>query len=181
MEKSALRKKILSHRKKYYLKNLSISSNKLLNFLEKKNLKSKNIGCYYPFNYEFNILNIIETLEKKNYIISLPRVNKNGKMDFFHWSLNDPLKINRYGIPETFSKKKIFPKILLIPLVGFDNQLNRLGYGGGYYDRYISKVQQKEYIIKIGIGFSFQKVKNISINKYDKKLDYIITENNFIE
>ncbi len=181
MEKIAIRKKILSQRKKYYLKNLSISSNKFLSFLKKKNLKFKTIGCYYPFNYEFNILNIIEILEKKNYTISLPKVSKNGKMDFFHWSLKDPLRINKYGIPETISEKKIFPKILLIPLVGFDNQLNRLGYGGGYYDRYITKVQQNEHLIKIGIGFSFQKVKNLPINKYDQKLDFIITENNFIE
>ena len=82
---------------------------------------------------------------------------------------------------ESYDTSDIFPKILLIPLVGFDNQLNRLGYGGGYYDRYITKVQQNEHLIKIGIGFSFQKVKNLPINKYDKKLDFIITENNFIE
>ena len=53
------------------------------------------------------------------------------------------LKINKYGIPETISKKKVYPNILLIPLVAFDSQLNRLGYGGGYYDRYLSKVQNK--------------------------------------
>ena len=119
-------------------------------------------------------------LENKNYIISLPKISKNGKMDFFQWSFNDPLKINRYGIPETVSKKKIFPEILLIPLLAFDNQYNRLGYGGGYYDRYIAKSQETRAMIKIGIGFSFQKVENLPANKYDKKLDYIITENYFI-
>ena len=102
-------------------------------------------------------------------------------MDFFQWSFKEPLKINKYGIPETTSNKKIFPNILLIPLVGFDNQLNRLGYGGGYYDRYLSKVQDYNKIIKIGIGFSFQKVKNLPTNKYDKKLDCIITEKKIIE
>ena len=102
-------------------------------------------------------------------------------MDFFTWSFKEPLKINKYGIPETSSNKKIYPNILLIPLVGFDDQLNRLGYGGGYYDRYLSKVQDKHRIIKIGVGFSFQKIKNILINKYDKKLDCIITEREIIE
>jgi 5-formyltetrahydrofolate cyclo-ligase len=72
------------------------------------------------------------------------------------------------------------PRVLLIPLVAFDNQLNRLGYGGGYYDRYISKFQNNDKLIKIGIGFSFQKVKTLQINKYDKKLDFIITEKDFI-
>ena len=180
MNKSAIRKKILSLRKRYYLKKLIIDPKKFLKFLEKKNLKSKNIGCYYPFNYEFNILNILKMLENKNYIISLPKISKNGKMDFFQWSFNDPLKINRYGIPETVSKKKIFAEILLIPLLAFDNQYNRLGYGGGYYDRYIAKSQETRAMIKIGIGFSFQKVENLPANKYDKKLDYIITENYFI-
>ena len=102
-------------------------------------------------------------------------------MDFFQWSLKEPLKINKYGIPETISNKKIFPNILLIPLVGFDSQLNRLGYGGGFYDRYLSKVKNKHKIIKIGVGFSFQKIKNIPINMYDEKLDCIITERKIIE
>ena len=101
-------------------------------------------------------------------------------MNFFQWSCKDPLKINKYGIPETISKKKIYPGILLIPLVAFDNQLNRLGYGGGYYDRYLSRFHDKDKIIKIGIGFSFQKVNNLPTNKFDKKMDFIITEKDFI-
>ena len=181
MNKSSIRKRILVLRKRNTSKNLSISPIKILKFLKKKKLKSKIIGAYYPFNYELNILNILKILEKKNYILSLPKVAQNNKMDFFQWSLKEPLKINKYGIPETISNKKIFPNILLIPLVGFDSQLNRLGYGGGFYDRYLSKVQDNNEIIKIGIGFSFQKVKNLPINKFDKKLDCIITEKKIIE
>jgi 5-formyltetrahydrofolate cyclo-ligase len=48
-------------------------------------------------------------------------------MDFYKWSFKDPLKINKYGIPEPVSKKKVYPDILLIPLVAFDKKLNRLG------------------------------------------------------
>ena len=100
-------------------------------------------------------------LEKKNYTLSLPRVEKNNTMNFYQWSIKDPLKINKYGIPETISQKKAIPGVLLVPLVAFDNQLNRLGYGGGYYDRYISKLLDKDKAIKIGVGFSFQKVKSL--------------------
>tara|TARA_B100000767_G_scaffold190292_1_gene177600 strand:- start:668 stop:1210 length:543 start_codon:yes stop_codon:yes gene_type:complete len=180
VNKLYIRKKILYLRKKNYLKSLSFSSNKFLKFLKKKNIKSKIIGGYYPFNYELDILSILEILEKKSYILSLPKVGKNNIMNFFQWSFKDPLKINKYGIPETISKKKVNPGILLVPLVAFDNQLNRLGYGGGYYDRYISKFQDNDNMIKIGIGFSFQKVKSLPINKYDKKLNFIITEKDFI-
>ena len=102
-------------------------------------------------------------------------------MNFFEWSSEDPLKINKFGIPETIYEKKVYPEVLLIPLVAFDNQLNRLGYGGGYYDRYISKYESNNKLIKIGIGFSFQRVKSLPTNKYDKKLDYIITEKDFIQ
>ena len=180
MNKSYIRKKILYLRKKKYSKSLSINPGKFLKFIEKNKIKSKIIGGYYPFNFELDILNILGILEKKGYVLSLPKVGKNNTMNFFQWSLKDPLKINKYGIPETISKKKMNPRVLLIPLVAFDNQLNRLGYGGGYYDRYISKFQNNDKLIKIGIGFSFQKVKPLQINKYDKKLDFIITEKDFI-
>tara|TARA_B100001057_G_scaffold430004_1_gene456454 strand:- start:3075 stop:3620 length:546 start_codon:yes stop_codon:yes gene_type:complete len=180
VNKESIRKKLLKLRKNKYSNNLLINSNKLFKFLEKKKSISKIIGGYYPFNFELDILNILEIFQKKNYIISLPKIAKNNQMDFFHWSFEDPLKINKFGIPETISKKKVYPNILLIPLVGFDNQLNRLGYGGGYYDRYLSKIQKKHKILKIGVGFSFQKIKNIPINKHDKKLDCIITEKEII-
>ena len=91
------------------------------------------------------------------------------------WSFNEPLLINRYGIPEPISKKVVIPEILLIPLLAFDDDLNRLGYGGGYYDRYLGKLKKKN-ILKIGIAYSFQNLKKIPINKHDVKLDFIITE-----
>ena len=52
------------------------------------------------------------------------------------------LKLNKYGIPEPEKIKKVFPDIILVPLVAFDNRLYRIGYGGGYYDRYIEKLFQ---------------------------------------
>ena len=181
MNKSLIRKKLINLRKKNYSKKFSISSIKLLKLLEKKKLQSKIIGGYYPFNYELEILNILEELEKKNYIFSLPKVSKNNEMNFFKWSKREPLKVNKYGIPEPISNEKIYPNILLIPLVGFDYHLNRLGYGGGYYDRYLSKRKIKNELLKIGVGFSFQKVKNIPVDKYDQKLDCIITEKTVLE
>ena len=63
----------------------------------------------------------------------------------------------------------------------FDKYLNRLGYGGGYYDRYISRACYKNKIIKIGVGFSYQKVKKVLINRYDKKMNLIITEKDFFK
>ena len=102
-------------------------------------------------------------------------------MDFYKWNFYEPLKINKYGIPEPVTKNLVFPDILLIPLVAFDKKLNRLGYGGGYYDRLIEKLSKKKKIIKIGLALSVQRINKVPINKYDQKLDYIVTNKYIIK
>ena len=102
-------------------------------------------------------------------------------MNFYSWSSNDPLKINKFGIPEPVSSKIFYPDILLVPLVAYDRSLNRLGYGGGYYDRYIEKIEKIKKVIKIGLAFSFQKISSIPINQYDKKLDFIVNEKEILK
>jgi len=176
VNKSQIRKKILKIRKKNFDKNFKINSDKSISFLKKKKSNFKNIGGYYPSNYEIDDLEILELLEKKNFNVLLPIVKKDNQMNFFKWSNNEPLKTNKFGIPEPVSSKIFYPDILLVPLVAFDSNLNRLGYGGGFYDRYIQKIEKIKKIIKIGLAFSFQKIKSVPINQYDKKLDFIITE-----
>ena len=149
--------------------------------LKINNYNFKNLGGYYPSNFEIDDLEILELLEKKKYRISLPIIKKNKQMDFFEWSNNDPLRINKYGIPEPITSKIFYPDILLIPLVGYDNHLNRLGYGGGFYDRYIEKIEKIKKVIKIGLAFSYQKLKKVPIDQYDKKLDFIITEKEILK
>ena len=96
-------------------------------------------------------------------------------MDFYEYSFSEPLIVNRYGIPETKNKNIIIPDILLVPLLGFDKKMFRLGYGGGYYDRYIERFQNKKKILTIGLGYSFQQVSKLPIEDFDKSLNYIIT------
>ena len=176
MNKSQIRKKILKIRKKKNFKNLRVNSQTILKIIKKKNLKDKIFGGYYSFNYEIDAIQILKKFEKLSYLISLPRIKKDSQMDFFDWSSKDPLRINKYGIPEPISKTIRYPDILLVPLVAYDKNFNRIGYGGGFYDRYIKKIKNKKKIITIGLAYSFQKVKKIPINKYDVKLDFVITE-----
>ena len=68
-----------------------------------------------------------------------------------------------------------------MPLVAYDKNLNRLGYGGGFYDRYIRRIKKKKKIITIGLAFTFQKIKRIPINQYDQRLDFIVTEREILE
>ena len=178
MNKSEIRKKILKIRAQNSSMPYQIDFNYLLKTLKRFNAPDKTIGGYYPFNYEIDTIKVLEKLEKRNYRISLPKIKKNYQMNFFAWSTKDPLGINEYGIPEPVSKKILYPNILLVPLVAFDNHLNRIGYGAGFYDRYIKKIKKKKKIITIGLAYDFQKIIKVPINKHDLKLDYIITNRN---
>ena len=175
MLKSKLRKKILKVRQKFNTKNIQINFNQIIKILKKEKITNKIIGGYYPVNFEIDSLTLLKKFKKKKFNISLPVIKKNFQMDFHSWSFSEPLKINKYGIPEPENKNIVYPDILLIPLVAFDKNLNRLGYGGGYYDRLIEKLSKKKNIIKIGLALSVQEIDKVPINMYDQKLDYVVT------
>ncbi len=175
MNKSQIRKKILTIRKQKKINKFIFNFDLILNILKKGGVSGKIIGGYYPYNYEIDILQILEKFEKKNFTITLPKIKKNSQMNFFQWSTDDPLAINKFGIPEPISEKVKYPDVLLIPLVAFDKNFNRIGYGGGFYDRYIKKIRNKKKVLTIGFAYSFQKVNKIPTNNYDMKLDFIIT------
>ncbi len=181
MIKSKLRSKILNIRKKNSYKILSLYPVRIYQFLKKNKINIKNVGGYYPCNHEIDDIDMLNFLKNKKSNISLPIIRENNQMDFFEWTNQDPLKINKYGIVEPISSKKIYPDVIFVPLVAFDNNLNRLGYGGGFYDRYFEKISKIKKIFKIGLGFSYQEIKKIPINKYDKKLDLIVTEKKIIQ
>ena len=176
MNKSQIRNKIIKIRKKKFNKDLRINLGKFISFLKIDKLNFKSIGGYYPSNYEIDDLDILDLLKKRNFKVSLPIIEKDNQMNFYSWSRNDLLKINKFGIPEPVSSKIFYPDILFVPLVAYDSSLNRLGYGGGYYDRYIEKIEKIKKVTKIGLAFSFQRISSIPIDQYDKKLNFIVTE-----
>ena len=69
----------------------------------------------------------------------LPVITKNNSMFFCTWKKNDVLYLNKFGIPEPKISKKITPNIILVPLLAFDKNKNRIGYGRGFYDKYLKK------------------------------------------
>ena len=76
-----------------------------------------------------------------------------------------------------FRSKSLVPNALLVPLLAFDDKNNRLGYGKGYYDKYLGKyLKSNKNILTIGVAFSFQKYNKIPTTRSDVKLDYILTE-----
>ena len=153
MLKSKLRKKILKVRQKFNTKNIQINFNQIVKILKREKITTKIIGGYYPVNFEIDDLSLLREFKKNKFNISLPIIKKNFQMDFYSWSFSEPLKINKYGIPEPESKNIVYPDVLLIPLVAFDKNLNRLGYGGGYYDRLIEKLSKKKKYHKDRFSF----------------------------
>tara|TARA_B100000700_G_scaffold282962_1_gene334899 strand:- start:38 stop:583 length:546 start_codon:yes stop_codon:yes gene_type:complete len=179
--KSRIRKKILKLREKKKLEKKDLNPSILISILKKEFKNSFTVGGYFPVNCEISDLEILRELIKKKIKVSLPVIGKNKNMNFHYWSFNEPLAINHYGIPEPLKSKIVIPDVLLVPIVAFDHKLFRLGYGGGFYDRYIEKVQKKNKLFTIGLAYNFQKINKVPVNKYDKKLNIILTEKNILK
>ena len=125
MLKSKLRKKILKVRAKINRKDIQIDFNQIIKILKKEKINKKVIGGYYPINFEIDDLALLRKFKKNKFNISLPVIKKNFQMDFYPWSFSEPLKINRYGIPEPETKNIVCPDVLLIPLLAFDKNLKK--------------------------------------------------------
>ena len=184
-DKSYLRNRFLSQRKKKYLaaKNLNFNFNLIFNLIRKNFYKKKIIiAGYYPSDHEVDILSFLEKASKKKFKIALPVVKPSNLMCFKLWFFKEPLYVNKFGILEPKnSKSEIIPDLIMVPLVAFDSQLNRIGYGKGFYDRSLQKIRNiKKKTVSIGIAYSFQKCKSIPVNKHDFRLDYIFTERGII-
>ena len=182
-DKAHLRNRFLLKRKKKYLASENFNFNLIFKLIRKHfNNKKVTIAGYYPSNYEVDILSFLEEASKKKFKIVLPIVQTSTSMNFQPWIIKDPLYVSKFGILEPKqSSKEIIPDFIMVPLVAFDNKLNRIGYGKGYYDRSLQKISKiKKKIITLGIAYSFQKCMNIPVNKYDFKLDYIFTEQGII-
>ena len=176
--KSSIRKKYFLKRKKKYFDIENKFFFPIKNLLKKNNSSKKlSIALYYPISFEVNILKIVNIENFKNFNFLLPVVEKKGLMNFYSWKKNDILLLNKYGIPEPIKSKPIVPDIMFLPLLSFDRFKNRLGYGKGYYDKYLNKhFLKKKKIFTVGVAFSFQKYNKLPINNRDFKLDLIITE-----
>ena len=109
--------------------------------------------------------------------ISLPVIDQNTcELLFSKYDDKKNLRKNKLGIIEPIKLKNITPDIIFVPMLGFDRDLNRLGYGKGYYDRTISKLRKLKKIFVIGLAYDNQMVQNIPTENHDEKMDIILTD-----
>ena len=142
--------------------------------LNKDDLK---LALYYPTSFETNVLKLLENKYMINKNILLPVIEKTNIMSFFPWKKNHVLLVNKFGILEPIRTKFKIPNIILVPILAFDRNKYRLGYGKGFYDRYLNKYLKKfSNILTVGVAFSFQKHHKIPVFNNDVKLNYILTE-----
>jgi len=181
--KDRLRKKYFFIRKKKYFDIKPSFFNPLIELIKKRyKKKDVNLSSYYPASFEVNILKLFDLNAMDKIRIFLPVITGKNSMHFYKWEKHDVLQINKFGMLEPFeSFKNIVPNVMLIPLLAYDNKNNRLGYGGGFYDRYLKKyLKTYNNILTIGIAFSFQKHHKLPVSNNDVKLDYILTEKGIV-
>ena len=177
-QKNLVRKKYYILRKKKYY---NVSKDFFIPFVNliKSKFKKKKIklALYYPSSFEINVLRLLEFNYISNQNLLLPVIEENNLMNFFPWKKNEVLLVNKFGMLEPFKSKKNVPDVMLIPLLTFDKDKYRLGYGKGFYDRYLNKYLKKfKNILTVGVAFSFQKYHKLPISHKDVKLNYILTE-----
>lgn len=187
MEKNRIRKEIFQKRREISEEEIKILSRrvflKIKNYLLRIEKETADLFAYFPCNHEADTREFLcEWLSEKKRV-ALPRVGSDGySMDFYYI---DSLEDVEKGYKGIFEPKKTCIKvdnstnrIILVPGVGFDRQGNRVGYGKGFYDRYLEKHNFQK---KIGIAFEFQIFDSILYEENDIRLDAVITEEQIYE
>lgn len=140
------------------------------------------VSGFWPMGSEIDIRPLLEKLMRDGHPIGLPVVaRKAAPLIFRRWQAGDTLVSGGFGtsIPAP-EQPEIEPQVLLVPLLGFDRQGYRLGYGGGFYDRTLELLRGKGPRLAIGVAFAVQEVAEVPRDRYDQKLDLIVTEREVI-
>lgn len=130
------------------------------------------LGAYWPRESELDIRPLLQELVKRGFTCALPCMTPLG-IAFREWDPAVPLSEGNFQLFEPPSTSPLLtPDVLLVPLLAFDKQGHRLGYGQGHYDRYLSSHK----VLTIGVGFKEQEVEEIPYQDHDVSLNYILTE-----
>jgi 5-formyltetrahydrofolate cyclo-ligase len=133
------------------------------------------LGAYWPFRAEFDPRPLVDRLIARGFAATLPVVvDKKGPLEYRAWRPGDPLIDGVWGIPIPEKREIVTPQAVLAPLVGFDRQCYRLGYGGGYFDRTLAALSPRP--LAIGVGFELSRLDTIYPQDFDIPMDVIVTE-----
>jgi len=175
IQKAALRKHLLEKRDATSAELREISSERIHQNLKQITsfTNSQNIACYFPIGSEIDTHNIMLDMLEQDKNLLLPRI-VNNNLEFCIVPNLEKLEKGSFEIMEPRDSCKKAEKIncVLIPTVGVSKSGVRLGYGKGYYDRFLSSTDA----VKISLTYSKQIVKSIPCESHDIKIDWIVTE-----
>jgi 5-formyltetrahydrofolate cyclo-ligase len=133
------------------------------------------LGFYWPFRGEYDPRGVTELLHAQGVGLALPVVvRKMAPLVFRSWHPGARLESGVWGIPVPADGEVVLPDTLLVPLVGYDRQGFRLGYGGGFYDRTLAAMPRRP--MTLGVGFGFALLETIYPQRHDIRMDVVITE-----
>lgn len=150
-----------------------------LDLLQKLNAQS--VGCYLKSlrNREVSTDALMKSLLESGIKVSVPVVGDEFTMKMIPITSETDFTTNTWGIPEpvdSSSVHELIPDFLVIPMLGADRNGYRIGYGKGYYDRYLSKHQ----VVKIGVCPQACVIRELPVDEFDIPMDFLITENGII-
>lgn len=148
--------------------------------------RGKSVAGFWPIKDEIDILPLLRALQDAGQTVCLPRiVLKAHPLEFRAYGAGDALKAGPYGTAEPFKTAELVtPDIILLPLLAFTADGSRLGYGGGFYDRTVSKLRAEaealgRQVLACGITFDGQETGDIPTDNYDQPLDAVLTPSGF--
>ncbi|HEY7552349.1 MAG TPA: 5-formyltetrahydrofolate cyclo-ligase [Hyphomicrobiaceae bacterium] len=126
---------------------------------------------------EFRIWPLLRRLHREGFRLALPVMQGKLKPLLFRaWAPGDAMDKAVWGIPEPKADKAVLePDALLVPLLAFDLEGRRLGYGGGFYDRTLAGLRARRSITAVGLGYDEQRVDAVPHLDYDQRLDWVLT------
>lgn len=145
--------------------------------------ESKIIGGFWPIQSEINVLPLLEALEGMGHILALPCTPRTGKpLTFRRWAFGGKLKTGPHNTREPFPEApELFPDLVLVPLLAFTQTGDRLGYGGGFYDRTLEKLRKTRDVFACGVAYAAQQADHLPIGPYDAPLSGMLTDQYFKE
>ncbi len=136
------------------------------------------VSGYWAFRDEADPRELMLALAARGHPLCLPVIVKKGQPLRFHaWTADDVMRVHSYGVTEPqHDAAVVTPSVLLVPLLAFDAEGYRLGYGGGYYDRTLEGLRANGPVRAIGIAYAGQEVPAVPHEDYDQRLDAVLTE-----
>ena len=139
-------------------------------------MKGAIVGGYAAVRGEADPFPLMAALANQGHALCLPQT-RGDSLVFRAWKPGDPLVVGRFNIPEPDDKaRERRPDLVLVPLLAFDASGQRLGYGAGYYDRYLRAARSKKTISAIGIAYAGQELTELPHEESDEALDAVVTE-----